>query len=184
MLESIFTIFAQYSGLGINKDKSKIYFNQACHNKDELCSGLGIAEGLFAFRYLGVPYWLGYQDDCQNLIDRFRVKVESWQCKTLSFASRVELMRSVLHKIVLYWLTIFKLLKSVIKVLEKIMANFLWGDKFHHVGWKMLCKLKEEGGIGLRRLSDCSETCIIFSLALLHFRILLVVQVDARGRCW
>jgi len=52
-----------------------------------------------------------------------RAKVQWWKLKLLSFAGRVELIRSVLHNLLAYWIFSFKLPASVIRNLEGIYAN-------------------------------------------------------------
>lgn len=57
-----------------------------------------------------------------------------------------------------YWSSVFILPKSIIKDIEKLIRGFLWcqGDLKQgkaKVSWKKVCLPKEEGGLGLRRLS-------------------------------
>lgn len=47
---------------------------------------------------------------------------------------------------------------TIIKHLEQLIINFLWhsqGEKrIHWIYWDYVCRPKEEGGLGIRRLSD------------------------------
>lgn len=56
----------------------------------------------------------------------------------------------------MYWCSLFILPGAVVKKLEKIMKNFLWGgnlDKAHaKVAWEDVCFPKDEGGLGIRKL--------------------------------
>ncbi|GMP60992.1 hypothetical protein CsSME_00023637 [Camellia sinensis var. sinensis] len=52
-----------------------------------------------------------------------------------------------------------KLSQSICKQIDKLNRNFLWEDqegrkKIHLVNWKQVCKNKQEGGMGLRRVAD------------------------------
>lgn len=59
-------------------------------------------EGMFPFRYLGVPlHGKGlYIAEVQGLIQKLREKIQEWSGKNLSFAGRVSLINSVLLSIV------------------------------------------------------------------------------------
>jgi len=83
--------------------------------------------------------------------------MERWASQTLSFAGRVELIKSVLHGMATYWLLSFKMPVSVCKELEKLFANFLWHGKLHAYSWSELCKPKKEGGVGIRRITDVNN---------------------------
>jgi len=43
---------------------------------------------------------------------------------------------------------------AVIKELERLFAKFLWRNKMHAWSWETLCKLKIDGGVGIRIISD------------------------------
>ena len=53
-------------------------------------------------------------------------------------------------------------IKSVLKRIEAISANFLWcegeqGCKYHGVAWKKCCGPVSEGGIGIRSMHDINQ---------------------------
>jgi len=52
--------FASYTGLSINKSKSKLYFSNSSKNKQKLSNIIGIQEGTLPVRYLGIPLSLDY----------------------------------------------------------------------------------------------------------------------------
>ncbi|RVX00658.1 hypothetical protein CK203_030413 [Vitis vinifera] len=54
-------------------------------------------------------------------------------------------------------MSIFRMPKSVVKRLEKLQRDFLWGGgntgrKIHLVNWKVVCTQKDKGGLGIRRM--------------------------------
>jgi hypothetical protein len=62
-----------------------------------------------------------------------------------------------------YWCQIFLLPKKVIKVVNSICRSFLWhyddlSRKAGSVNWDDLCKLKKEGGLGIRNLKAWNLT--------------------------
>jgi len=74
--------------------------------------------------------------------------------KHLSYAGRLELIRSVLFGMVQFWLSIFPMLDTVINQITCICRNFLWTRntarrKSALVAWKHICLLKDEGGLVL-----------------------------------
>lgn len=70
----------------------------------------------------------------------------------LSYAGRVQLIKSVLFSVQVFWAQIFILPKKVIKSIEATCRKFLWTggvDSAHKalVAWNTLCKPKTAGGM-------------------------------------
>jgi hypothetical protein len=70
--------------------------------------------------------------------------------KHLSYAGRLELIRSILFGMVQFWLNIFPMPDIVINQITCICRNFLWTgntarSKFALVAWKHICLLKKWG---------------------------------------
>jgi len=94
------------TGLIINIQKSKIYLSKGCSWREELKAIIGLPEGLLPTRYLGMPLsekFLKHRH-FSSLIDKCKEKLEGWRSHTLSFPGRIELIRSVIHGIVFYWI--------------------------------------------------------------------------------
>lgn len=85
-----------------------------------------------------------------------------WKAKLLWFGAKIVLLKSVLTSIPLYSLDAIKVPKVVITRIEKAMANFLWdsaGEKrAHWVSWAIVCRPLDEGGIGIRSLSQVMDS--------------------------
>jgi len=90
----------QYTGLAINKMKSKCFFSKGCRNKDELAEILGVPIGYLPIRYLGLPLSCNYPKARHFLpiINKVRRRIEGWQLNYLSTAGRIELVKSVLQQ--------------------------------------------------------------------------------------
>lgn len=77
--------------------------------KHDILSSTGLVEGSFPFRYLGVPL----HDrklapmDCVSLVSKITARIRTWYAKFLSYAGRVELVRSVIGGIQNYWAHIY-----------------------------------------------------------------------------
>lgn len=80
-----------------------------------------------------------------------------------SQGGRWTLIISVLFYVPLYLLQVLKPPDTVIKLIESIMAKFLWGTSnstkgIHWTRWKNVCLPVNEGGLNIRSLKDmCSE---------------------------
>ncbi|KAL0290999.1 UNVERIFIED_CONTAM: hypothetical protein Sradi_7037100 [Sesamum radiatum] len=60
------------------------------------------------------------------LIDKVDARLAGWNNQTLSYAGRLQLIKSVLTTLHTYWASAFILPKGVLKTLEKKMRQFLW----------------------------------------------------------
>ncbi|KAL4387479.1 hypothetical protein GQ457_09G007620 [Hibiscus cannabinus] len=91
--------------------------------------------------YLGLP--LGHTCNtielCRPLINKFQKRLEGWKGRMLSFGSRITLLRSVFNNLHVYFMSLFYLPTGVVAILNKIMANFLWGSSsqrpIHWIKW-------------------------------------------------
>ncbi|KAL0455384.1 UNVERIFIED_CONTAM: hypothetical protein Slati_0877600 [Sesamum latifolium] len=77
-----------------------------------------------------------------------------WEGNRLSFAGRVQLIKSVLMALEVYWAMAFISPKGVIKEMEKRFCSFLWkgttSSGYPKVAWDQVCKLLAEGGKGIK----------------------------------
>ncbi|RVX22344.1 putative ribonuclease H protein [Vitis vinifera] len=58
----------------------------------------------------------------------------------------------------IYQMSIFRMPKVVVRRIEKVQRDFLWGGgnmerKVHLVKWEVVCTDKDKGGLGLRKLA-------------------------------
>lgn len=70
---------------------------------------------------------------------------------------RSTLLKSVLSSLLIYFMSIFVIPKTLSHCLEKMMRRFLWGftdfeAKIHLVEWNQVCSPIDHGGLGLRSL--------------------------------
>ncbi|KAL0288698.1 UNVERIFIED_CONTAM: Retrovirus-related Pol polyprotein from type-1 retrotransposable element R2 [Sesamum calycinum] len=74
--------------------------------------------------------------------------------KDISQYGRVQLIKSVLLALGVYWAMAFLLPKGVIKVINKRLRTFLWkgnsANGYPKVAWDVVCLSSEEGGQGIR----------------------------------
>nr|GFA64607.1 hypothetical protein [Tanacetum cinerariifolium] len=89
---------------------------------------LPFEEGRLLVKYLGVPLVssrLVFRD-CKELVDRIRSRINDWKNKSLSAAGRLQLVRSVLGSMHVYWALVFILPSYILLDIEKLMRGFLW----------------------------------------------------------
>ena len=85
-------------------------------------------------------------------------RLDGWKEACLSFGGRITLIQSCSSHIPSNFLSLFRIPSLVAKRLEKLQRNFLWsgtgvGKKDHLLNWEVVCRLKEQGGLGLRKIS-------------------------------
>ncbi|GJR57768.1 putative RNA-directed DNA polymerase, eukaryota, reverse transcriptase zinc-binding domain protein [Tanacetum coccineum] len=163
-LSRLLTCFHLASGLKVNFNKSKLFGIGVCEvERNSLASLIGCQPSNFPCNYLGLPIGAN-MSRCDNwlpLLERFHKRLSSWKAKTLSFGGRLTLSKSILGSLRVYYFSIFKAPKMVIKKLESIRRKFFWGggldsNKIAWIAWdKVISPLKDGGlDIGSLRIED------------------------------
>ncbi|XP_027120509.2 uncharacterized protein [Coffea arabica] len=115
----------------------------------------------FPIRYLGFPLYSGrgkaayFGEVCQSVVAR----VMSWKSRLLSTGGKLVLIKHVLSAIPVHLLSAAVGFGSVFRQIEQVCARFLWGSsgqvsKFQWISWPQLCLAVDEGGVGIRKLSE------------------------------
>ncbi|KAL0292609.1 UNVERIFIED_CONTAM: hypothetical protein Scaly_2581600 [Sesamum calycinum] len=163
--------FATFSGLKVNPAKSQIILSRAVQQqRQQLLDCVGFQEGSLPIKYLGIPLSSSRLTiaDCRPLIDKVDTRLAGWNHQTLSYAGRLQLIKSVISTLHTYWASVFILPKGVLKMLERKMRTFLWqgpsGEGQAKVAWDQICKPKAEGGLGLRSLIIMNQALILKQL--------------------
>ncbi|KAL2252986.1 UNVERIFIED_CONTAM: hypothetical protein Sindi_0093300 [Sesamum indicum] len=123
--------------------------------------------------------WLTISD-CQPLISKIDARINGWEGISLSYAGRVQIIKSVLSALSLYWASAFILPKKVINEIEKRLRTFLWkgttSSGYAKVAWKDVCRPMDEGGLGFKDISTLNR-------ALMSKKLCNVIQCD-RTSIW
>ncbi|KAL0455368.1 UNVERIFIED_CONTAM: hypothetical protein Slati_0876000 [Sesamum latifolium] len=125
------TIFAALFGLHVNPQKSHlIVSHSAAAIRDTLLAILDYQKGFLPLRYLGLPLLATRLSiaDCKPLLLNIDSRIKGWDGIMLSFAGRVQLIKSVLLALQVYWAMAFILPKTIIREIEKRLRSFLWKD--------------------------------------------------------
>ncbi|KAJ9536731.1 hypothetical protein OSB04_un000116 [Centaurea solstitialis] len=168
VLKKALSIFANRSGLSPNLNKSDVFFgNVPSDIKNAILNCLPFRLGAFPIRYLGVPLSPSRlkASDFGNLVSKVKMKLHNWKAKFLSFGGRKQLIISVLQSMQLYWMAVFVFPSCIIHELEACFRDFLWsqGEQAKgrcKVAWHLLCKPKEAGGLGFRKLTTWNRALI------------------------
>ena len=103
--------------------------------------------------------------------------------KKQSFAGSLQLIQSFLFSIQAFWCNVFILPKKAIKAIEQKLASFLWNGsvgpvKSAKVAWDVICFLKSEGGLALKRVEEWNKA------AVMRFIWLLFTQAGSLWVAW
>ncbi|GJY93449.1 putative RNA-directed DNA polymerase [Tanacetum coccineum] len=161
--------FKDASGLTPSLPKSTTYFcNVLNHIKLSILQILPFEEGKLPVKYLGVPLVSSRLmiRDCNELLDRVQIRIQDWKNKSLSVAGRLQLIRSVLGAIHIYWASVFIIPSRVLLNIEQLMRGFLWCHGSlkkgkSKVAWEVVCLPRKEGGLGIRRLEVFNSALMI-----------------------
>lgn len=120
---------------------------------------MGCNVGKLPFNYLGITVGANMNriNSWRPVYDVFETRLSKWKAGSLSIGGRLTLIRSVLESLPMYYFSLYKVPCKVIKDLESIMSNFLWGGskdvyKMHWVSWDRISTPKNRGGLGVCKL--------------------------------
>ena len=128
-LSWILVWFEAASGLRINLAKSEVIPVGEVEDIEMLAVELGCKVGTLPSVYLGLP--LGAKHKAMAMWDgveaRMRRRLALWKRQYLSKGGRITLIKSTLANLPVYQLSLFRMPKLVVKRLEKLQRDFLWG---------------------------------------------------------
>ncbi|GAV88569.1 hypothetical protein CFOL_v3_31991 [Cephalotus follicularis] len=160
--------FLEASGMCLNLNKCTVVFgNTPTSTREQICRALNMQIGTLPLKYLCLPLVSRGLSaaDCKCLIMKMADKIQAWTNKCLSFSGRLQHIQATLSGLHNFWIINAVLPKSTLKDCENIMHNYLWagsgGRKRSKVSWSLVCKPKEEGGLGLRRSTDCNKAAVM-----------------------
>ncbi|XP_021767733.1 uncharacterized protein LOC110732123 [Chenopodium quinoa] len=116
----------------------------------ELRELLGVSQGTIPFR---------------PLVEKVTARIQGCMAKHLSYAGRLQLVKSVMFGIQTFWAQIFILLKKILKEIEARFRCFLWTGssapaKKSLVAWNYVCLPKVCGGWNLLSLPEWNKAAV------------------------
>jgi len=102
------------------------------------------------FKYLGCFL----KPNCYNKVDwywlvrKFEKMISNWSLRWLSLGGRVTLVKVALESILVYWLSLDKIPKSILNIIRRRMFSFMWTEKkekedIHLISWDKIDKPKK-----------------------------------------
>ncbi|GMI95158.1 hypothetical protein HRI_003185100 [Hibiscus trionum] len=160
-VKRVLRVFEIASGLQLNLSKSRLFgVNKETKTVTVWASRVGCTIGHFPSEYLGLP--LGPKRNSailwEPVLEKFLKALSAWKVNCLSFSGRLVLIKSVLASLPIYYMSIFQIPSEVVKKMNNIMENFLWGAsvsqrKIHWVKWSDVCLPFDKGGLNIRNLT-------------------------------
>ncbi|GFY81235.1 hypothetical protein Acr_01g0010440 [Actinidia rufa] len=117
------------------------------------CSGLQISISKSCFHSVGIE--IADMEEIQRITDKISGYISAWAGAKLSYASRTELVKSVLQGLECFWLSIIPIPAGVRSKIIQLCRNFLWSgncnsNKKPLIAWNEVTMPKSEGGLGIR----------------------------------
>ncbi|XP_039004676.1 uncharacterized protein LOC120131861 [Hibiscus syriacus] len=116
---------------------------------EEIKRIIGFNQGYLPVRYLGFPLVSRKLSDKDfvALINNIRERLHQWPQRHLSYAGRLELIKTILLSITNFWCRQLILPQSILHTIEQLCSRFFWkgSDKASsgaRVSWGKLCLLK------------------------------------------
>ncbi|KAL1211211.1 putative ribonuclease H protein [Cardamine amara subsp. amara] len=136
-------IFQKISGLTMNKNKTVIFHVGLNLEEVQSINNQGFQTESLPIKYLGLPlqHKKLRKAEFSPLTDSIAARFNHWALKSLSFADRLQLIKSVIY--------------SLVNFCVQLCTKFLWaGDltkcTVAKVSWNTCCLPKAEGRLGLR----------------------------------
>ncbi|KAL0884326.1 hypothetical protein Bca101_008307 [Brassica carinata] len=151
--------FASWSGLHMNTTKTELFTAGLDHIESQAIASYGFPIGNLPIRYLGLPLMSRKLkiSEYDPLMSKIIKSFQAWSVKLLSFAGRLQLLKTVIFGLVNFWVSAFMLPKGCIAAIESLCARFLWSGNIEKKGiakvaWSTVCLPKQEGGLGVRSI--------------------------------
>ncbi|WOL13903.1 hypothetical protein Cni_G22683 [Canna indica] len=149
-LIDILQAYGNFSDQSINLNKSSIFFS---HNtpqsiREHLAALLQVPNMGVQDKYLGLTSVVGRSERAAfNYVkENVTKKLHHWKRSLLSASEKAVLIKAVGSAILLYYLSCFRLLETLLEEIQNTMVSFWWGQKgterkMHWIMWDTLCRL-------------------------------------------
>ncbi|XP_039065800.1 uncharacterized protein LOC120211293 [Hibiscus syriacus] len=128
----------------------------------------GFIKGSLPVRYLSIPLVTCKltEKDYVVLIDKIKQRLHHWSARNLSYAGKLELIRSVLFNVSNIWCRQLILPNLILAKVDQLCSGFFWKCKDKsaagaRVSWDFICFSKAEGGLGLKNTKIWNIACTI-----------------------
>lgn len=168
-LMRLFEVYSRASGQHLSLNKCKFYTGSASPSKiANLSAILGFSAGSLPFNYLGVPIFKGKptKSQLQPIANKILSKLASWKGSLLPIMGKVELIKSVIQRMLLYSFQVYARPVSLLKHLDKSIRNYIWAGPISTrnivtLAWKIVCLPLVEGGLGIKSLRTLNKAALL-----------------------
>ncbi|XP_019257697.1 PREDICTED: uncharacterized protein LOC109235907 [Nicotiana attenuata] len=169
LLYDAFLKFSKASGLQANPEKSSVYIAGTSERiKELILQELAYNEGNLPFKYLGVPLAPKKLSNhqCWPLVEKITARISCWTSKLLSYAGRLQLIKSVIFGMQYFWAQVFLLPKKISKMIETVCRTYLWTGQADIsrralVAWDRVCLPQTMGGLNVINLCNWNKAAIM-----------------------
>lgn len=167
LIMKVLSVYESNSGQLINKSKSHFIVPPHVFKRsvDRVKSITGFLQKKAPFTYLGCPLYIGRQRIIyySDMVSKVVSRISGWQSKILSYGGRATLIKHVLQSLLVHILSAVSPPTTTLQQIQSITADFFWGwmdekRKYHWSSRKNLSFPYEEGGIGVRMISDLCKS--------------------------
>ncbi|CAL1376389.1 unnamed protein product [Linum trigynum] len=161
--------YEELSGQKVNLAKSAVCFSKNIRLPDQefLAQILGVGAVGVHDKYLGLPTLFSRSkiDTFRYLEEKLLERLQGWKQRTLSWAAKETLIKSIALALPLHVMSCFKLPLSLCRLLDKHVARFWWGavegqPRIRWISWRNMCKSKHDGGMGFRRFEQFNQALL------------------------
>ncbi|XP_019264258.1 PREDICTED: uncharacterized protein LOC109241890 [Nicotiana attenuata] len=168
-IQNVFDKFSKVSGLQASVEKSSIYMAGINQQVQEAIMQLtGYIKGNLPFKYLGVPLSTRKLNinQCLPLVEKITDRVRCCSARMLSYAGRLQLIKSVLFGVQTYWAQIFLIPKKIMKMLEAVCRTFLSTGSTEIsrnalIAWDKICQPKSTGGLNVINMRTWNKAAVM-----------------------
>jgi hypothetical protein len=162
--------YCLWSGQIVNREKSGLVFSKLVtrERKRAVKEELNMKLISSNTKYLGAPLFAfrSRSKDFKFLQDKVETKLKGWRCKSLSWAGRSTLIKSVALAIPNYSFAAFDVPAVVCDKLDMVVRRFWWnprkvtGNFLAWKSWDQLCCPKAGGGLGFRKAKNFNDALL------------------------
>lgn len=169
LVQDCLSKFCNVSGQRVSLQKSSLVVskNVSPYFAKVLNLHLGIPLKEHMGKYLGAPsIQKSVTKGMYNEVpERFQHKLQGWKSKCLSMAGRVTMIKAVTSAIPTHIMQTTALPKGICDKMDRCQRQFLWGSstekrRIHKVGWTKICKPKNQGGLGIRKMNEFNKALL------------------------
>lgn len=165
-LWKLFEDYGEASGQMVCKGKCSIFFGKhICANREQAIMDLmEIRESHLPFTYLGAPIFKGSPKASyfRKICDKVCNQYAGWKGKMLSIAGRTQLVKSVIHDMLVYTLLIYRWPNNLLHRMDMAAKNFIYTRDIHSsvlttVAMWNICNPTKEGSLRIRSLREFDQ---------------------------